>query len=291
MSEQVNQIVRLLLIPVIEAIFKSYEDEPTNITKPTSHFSQKMYEKDSETDRFKFHDFELVQDSYNKQYKLADIEDVDFSVILTINSKCLTLSISPNDNFENNQNQSYFAFSPTQTMYSYGVKANGNGPRMSGNVLNNLMFLVCQAMHIPQIYISDSAGVSCYYDSDVEIKHFSILRVIAGKPTFYSSLRGHFLSPTAAQDNINLLRSNLSEVKKEKVRKYLASVAQNDTNGITAMCDELNEIIDDSLSLLPLEPAMFKYVATPYIVSLRGGQSKKKRKLRRYRSKKQRVVK
>jgi len=71
-------------------------------------------------------------------------------------------------------------------MYIYGVKANGEGPKISGNVFNKAALDICREMHIPQLFISDSAGIPCYWNENIELKHFSVLRVMVGKPTFMS---------------------------------------------------------------------------------------------------------
>lgn len=148
-----------------------------------------------------------------------------------------------------------------------GVKANGKGPKISGNVFNKAALDICREMHIPQLFISDSAGIPCYWNENIELKHFSVLRVMVGKPTFYESMAGHFLNPEAAAKEKEAIHAAVSEEERTIIKDYLNSLKNPKDPSKSGICDQINEIInkvakDESGNNKKL--AIYDYVATPY---------------------------
>ena len=169
-------------------------------------------------------------------------------------------------------------------MYVYGVKANGEGPPVSGTNLNKIMMLVCEAMHIPQVYISDSAGIRCHWNKDIELEHFSILRVIAGKPTFYESLKGDFFDVAKAQEEKTRIQSLVTPAEKALVEHYMNSLTNSSKE--PGDCEALNTIIHrvytDLKTFRGGKPELFRYVATPYTAGGRRRTRKRTRRPRRH---------
>jgi hypothetical protein len=132
-SELFIMILRNKLLPVIDTVFKKYndDDDPNNFLKPTNHL-------DTVLKNFK-HGLSVLQYGFNTIYKISDFVDSGYQIIMQINATTFTISIVPFDNIQNNVTNNYFGFSPERSkkMYIYSVKANGKGPKIKGNVLNN----------------------------------------------------------------------------------------------------------------------------------------------------------
>ena len=145
-------------------------------------------------------------------------------------------------------------------MYIYGIRSSSNlTPTISGNILNNIMFQVYKAMKIKQIFISDSAGIACSWDERISLDHFSILRVIGGKNTFYESLPGHFLNPSEAEKERAIIQDVSSE-DKSFVKEYLKLDKRKNSEG----CHRINHIIEQAMKKIKLNNDLLKYVMTPY---------------------------
>jgi hypothetical protein len=262
-SEMYFDLINNMLLPKISVIFEDYTDyvSPSEYTKPTEHLATRLRETNPDIQYF-----QLLEDGYNQIYRVCIIPETNYQITLTLNQRSFSLSTVPLDNYYNTTRTNNLSLSPDRNkkMYIYGVKANGDGPRIRGNVLNRVAFMICEAMHIPELYISDSAGVACYWDPDIELEHFSILRVIAGKTTFYESLPGHFLKVEEAMREKEKLQSEISTSDKLYVLQYLESLQHNSAPQIGENCSKIKEIIRMAIHMLPKHPAIFQYVATPY---------------------------
>jgi hypothetical protein len=169
---------------------------------------------------------------------------------------------------QGNTNNTSISYQDRRKMYIYGVKASSPlTPRISGTVLNRSMFDICKAMKIGQVFIADSAGVNCAWDESISVDHFSILRVIGGKATFYESLPGHFLNPEKAQEEKDILERETPFEEKVFIKKYLQLKKEKNTEG----CHRINAIIDSAIEKLnnhagnpkDFVPHLFEYVMTP----------------------------
>jgi hypothetical protein len=266
-SELFIMILRNKLLPVIDTVFKKYndDDDPNNFLKPTNHL-------DTVLKNFK-HGLSVLQYGFNTIYKISDFVDSGYQIIMQINATTFTISIVPFDNIQNNVTNNYFGFSPERSkkMYIYSVKANGKGPKIKGNVLNQAVFFICKSMHIPQLYISDSASVQCYWNTYISLPHFSILRVMVGKPMFYEALTGHFYNQCRALKEKQLIQESITSEEREYISRYLEDLKEKkrehtiSSNDYNCSCDVLNRIIHKGLSVIDIHTAeLFKYVATPY---------------------------
>ena len=204
-------------------------------------------------------------------YDIGQIEG-DFHIYVTLSNTAFQVQII-NNKVETQDSISNFGFSADRqrNMYIYGVKANGEGPKFPGKELNNLAFDICQLMHIPELFISDSAGVPCHYDKRIELDHFSILRVMAGKKsgekgyvegpgdTFYESLRGHFLNPEAAEKEKQTIYDGISAEERKLIREYLDSLDKPEDSSKSDICNQFNDIIKKVNA-----QEIFSYIAIPY---------------------------
>lgn len=280
------QIISQKLLPLINELFQDYIDEPDNFLKPTNHLCTKLLNTN----------LEKLEEGYNTVYRIDIIPDTNYQIILTINKNSFSLLIVSIDNFENTPEINNISVSPQRDikMYIYGVKANGIGPKIKGNVLNSTAFEICKAMHIPELYISDSAGVKCYWDERIELEHFSILRVMVGKPTFYESLNGHFFNVEKAMEEKERIQTSITEEEKQYILYYLSCLQNNKKiDSEKDNCNKINEIIKRGLLLLPEKPEIFRYVATPYNRSggSKGGKYKiKTRKVRKVRKVRKHII-
>jgi hypothetical protein len=202
-----------------------------------------------------------------------------------MNDKTFELRIATSSDIENPKSN-YISFSRNDRlkMYVYGIKANGEGPPVSGTNLNKIMMLVCEAMRISSIYISDSAGIQCHWNKDVELEHFSILRVLGRKPTFYESLKGHFWNVEKANEEKDLLQRLVTPKEKELLNLYFASLTNPSVK--RGDCKALQEIIHRAYEALKASsgdiPELFRYVATPYIADRKKNTRKRFRRGRRF---------
>ena len=171
-------------MPLINELFTEYVDDLTNkdYLKPTTHFyntiNAKLKRKNSE-----------LEIQYNMYYELGEFPCGEYKIIIIYNKTNFQLYIIGsivNFGKESGINNTNISFSDARThkMYIYGIKTNGIGAKISGNILNKYAFEICKSMYIPKLYISDSAGIKCHWDEKIELNHFSILRVIVGNPTF-----------------------------------------------------------------------------------------------------------
>jgi hypothetical protein len=266
-SSEFNAIIRTSLLPVLHDLFHGYK-KTDDFLQPTSHLYSELNQSP----------FELLEDGFTRIYRIGVFDDNEYQVVLQINKNSFALLIVPLSNFENTSRTTNISCSPDRKnkMYIYGIKANGDGPKVSGNVLNQTIMLICKEMCIPQLYISDSAGVKCFWDDRIEIQHFSLLRVMIGKPTFYSSLPGHFFDPEEATKEITMLQKSTDEEDKAYIRHYLTFQPPKGQDD----CNRLNHIISKGMDLLGPNPAIFKFVATPYIHT--GGRKTRRKRNNKY---------
>jgi hypothetical protein len=266
-TTEYNEIIHTKLLPVIRELFKD-EFNPTSFIGPTQHLNEKLKQ---------IKPFVQLEEGFTSVYKIADFNR-DYQVVLCINPTSFQLLIVPLANYNNTPTTTNISCSADRSkkMYIYGIKANGEGPKVSGNALNRSIMDICKAMRIPQLYISDSAGIRCHWNPRIEIQHFSLIRVIIGKPTFYSSLPGHFYNEDGAMSEIAMLQDAIPEEDKAYIRHYLqfTPTAPGDD------CTRINAIIAKGMELNPVE--IFRFVATPYVPT--GGRRRKKtRRVRRKR--------
>ena len=285
-SEEFKRIVSEKLLPIIYDIFKTYVDDPSNFLKPTDYLNSKLKENKYNAS------LRVLEKGFNSIYEVGEIDDSGFKVVITINPNSFLLTIVPLDNYQNNARLNNLSFSPDRNlrMYIYGVKANGIGPKISGNVFNTIAFDICKAMHIPQLYISDSAGIKCYWDESIELQHFSILRVMVGKPTFYASIPGHFYNQDKAMEETSRIQGSITSEERDYILHYLDSLKTNREPTSEDDCKKIQDIIDKGLSVLGKKPEIFRYVATHYRGNL-GGKIKRNRKTKRVKSRKTKRVK
>jgi hypothetical protein len=278
-SAKIVSIVYSILIPKIHEAFSSFTFDPNDFEKPTKHLNAKLKENCEPFLRYS------LPGAYKNLYKVDDIDE-DYGVFLELTDFGMSICILDLDMFQNTPETNYISISRDtgKKLYIYGIKTNGVGPTVSGNVFNQVMYNICKEMFITQVFISDSASVQCYLDSNYGINHFSLMRTIIGKPTFYSSLPGHFFNQEAAQEEIEIVQSGTSAEDKQNIRDYLDKKNFRDTPHES--CDEINNIIQKASELLPAYPELYKYVVTPYIPPKKGGKrnTKKFAKKRRRRT-------
>ena len=258
-SDEFNKIIYERVIPLLNEIFNSYIDEPENCIKQTEY----LYTSVKENNR----GLKILEIGFNNFYEIDKIQDTFYRIILKLNKTGLSLLIVPLDNYENGPsiNNLSFSFNRTIQMYMYGVKANGIGPKIRGNVLNNSAFLICKAMHISNLYIYDNASITCYWNKSIEIPHFSILRIMAGKQTFYSSLPGSYYNIEKANRDIEQIQRCITAEEKRYVLYYLNCI-ENRTSPIAEDdCYKIINIIDKGIRILGAKPEILRYVATPYL--------------------------
>ena len=257
-SDEFNKIIYEKVIPLLNEIFSSYIDEPANCIKQTEY----LYTSLKENNR----GLKILEHGFNNFYEIDKIPDSFYRIILKLNKTGFSLLIVPLDNYENSPsiNNVSFSFNRTIQMYMYGVKANGIGPKIRGNVLNNSAFLICKAMHISKLYIYDNASITCYWNKSIEIQHFSILRILAGKHTFYSSLPGHYYNVEKANSEIEQLQRCITADEKRYVLYYLNCIENKTSPTAEDDCYKIIKIIDKGIRILGSRPEILRYVATPY---------------------------
>jgi hypothetical protein len=271
-SGEFTEIIDTFL-PIIHGLFRDFK--PGSFLHPTEHLDKKLRENPEPLRP-------LFKNDFNSVYLIGLFRGIEYQVVLHLNINSFSILIVPQTNFDNTSTTTNISCSPYRKigmeMYTYGIKANGEGPKVSGNTLNRATMAICAAMHIPQLYISDSAGIRCHWDTRIEIQHFSLIRVIVGKPTFYSSLPGNFVNVDAAMDEIAMLQANTSDEDKAYIEEYLKMPFTSSGD-----CTRINKIVERGMTLLesqnrPIE--IFRFIATPYRPT--GGRRRKKtRRLRR----------
>ena len=265
------------LINIIKEVFKNYNDKDTedNHYAPTEHLNANV-----ETLKTKGL-LNLFSSGTNETiYDAGQIEG-DFHIYVTMSNTGFTVAIKNKNGVQEAKKINNFSISSNgqkdnkDKMYVYGVRANGDRPKISGTVLNKAAFDICEAMHIPELMISDSAGVPCHYDETIELDHFSILRVMAGKKsgkdsyidgpgdTFYQSLTGHFLNEDAAVKEKQTIYDAINVQERVVIRDYLNSLKSGDNlSAKKDVCNEINVIINKGKA-----KEILSYVATPYLAA------------------------
>lgn len=285
-----KEIVDEKLLPVIEEIFQGYDDsatcvaifgsDPTNyFLAPTAYLYRSLY---GEFDGEQSYGLNLISEGRELYFDIGNLDE-NYKIVLSIsetNLSLLVLPVSFNDPDELPL-ASNIAISPDRPkkMYVYGVKANGPGPRMQGNQLNASAMDIFKAMHIPEVYINDGAGVACFWDNSIELQHFSILRVMVGKLPFYASLKGHYFDEVKAREEIAEIQAIVSEEEKAYINHYLERTPRQEGDN----CERINAIIEKGMERPHQE--ILKYVATPYDIPGRavGGYGKTRRRGRKAR--------
>jgi hypothetical protein len=216
----------------------------------------------------------LVEKGHTKEYNVQLSDKYQALISLFNESFSITIlplidgDITKGYKEQDNTNNTSISYQDRRKMYIYGVKASSPlTPRISGTILNRSMFDICKAMKISQVFIADSAGVNCAWDESISVDHFSILRVIGGKATFYESLPGHFLNPEKAQEEKDILERETPLEEKEMVKKYLQLKKEKNPDG----CHHINAIIHSAIEKLnnhagkpkDFVPHLFEYVMTP----------------------------
>jgi hypothetical protein len=302
-KEKFESIVNDILLPFIEKQFEDFIVETDRPFKPTEHFLRKMrfiHDKDKDLPRG-IRLLLIAGGSYH--YRLGDLfekEGKEYMLAISLTAKSFQLGFFSGDHSTDIVlNSIGFSDSKRRQMYIYGIKANhDDGPRIQGRVFNKATFDICKAMRVTRLFISDHAGIGCYWDNDIELEHFSILRAIIGEPTYYENefKDGHFYEPEKAVLEKKLLQETkkITSDEREFVREYFKSLKhQSDKVGNTDGCKELNRIIKKAIDILggTLDDiAITKYVVMPFKLSkfedANGGDKKNKRKSRRKKIKK-----
>jgi hypothetical protein len=276
-SEIIISIVNDTLIDKIRKTFSDFSFDPNDYEKPMRHLNNKLIENCLPFER------KSEMGSYKNLYKIKNIDE-NYGLYLEINPFGLSISILDLKTNDNNENTNYISMyrETKKRMYMYSIKTNGKGPTVSGNTFNQIMFNVCKEMYITQVFISDSASVKCYWDNSIDINHFSLMRVIIGKPTFYSSIPGNFANPEAALNEIKILQEGITNEEKQFILDYLEKKPQINNSS----CNDLNKIIQKASNLLSSYPEIYKYIATPYVPNIGG-----RKKIKKYKSKKNKKYK
>jgi hypothetical protein len=302
-AELVKTVIDDTFLPVLYDIFSRFED---------GDFSE-LPDRDANSKQLFFLDQQLKDPAnrarYNRQiiplspkgdrnqiYQLRVEPRLAFNIYLDINSVGMQIRFSKTEENDENVTQISFGLDRVLNMYKYGVK---NGDiKISGNSLNTFTFNICRAMKISQLYIGDNARIPCNYDATETIEHFSILRVICGKNTFYQTFPGHFLDTDAAAAEITMLRlpeaegGLITDSERALMMQYMDSLKTVNTlskSESNLKCREINDIIERIYRMFGNgKPAILQYIATPYEEG-RGGYKKhirrsrnRKRRSRRY---------
>jgi len=242
-------------IPVVANVFREYK-ESSNPFLPTTFLNSELQKNPRGLER--------LCAGFNSTYRIYRAGGAQ--VILVINNSAFSMLIVPANSIDPTVRTTNFSVSANRqlNMYMYGLKANGLGPKVSGNELNATAVIVCRAMHIKKVYIYDAAGISCFWNPAIEIDHFSILRVLVGRPAFYESMPGEFFNAAAAAAEKQLLQRAISPEEKEYIIHYLDAVETNRPPSPLDRCERVRHIVHKALALLGPSPAIFSYVATPY---------------------------
>lgn len=255
-SQKFNYIIDNYFIPTIESKINDFDYSKLNNDSfyPTAF----LYDVIQKYNLFQ----EInIQNPVSKYYKLGILNESN--ILLTVSKTAFEIRFVNDDYDIYNINSNYFGISRdvTKQMYMYGLKSNGNGSSPNGSSMNKTIMKIGELLKISRIYISDSASVYCYWNNTININHFSILRILSGKKTFYeSTMNGYFYNKQLAEDEKQILIDSISLNDKNYVKSYINKSDQENQN-----CDKLNNIIIKCLKLLPSQPNIFKYVATPYI--------------------------
>lgn len=273
-------------LQILRDIFTTYEPD-SNYLRPTQHLNRVLkqgFYMDDDGDVCSYGLKMVGGNSHNTIYKLGQFSEQDYLVVMVINDNGFTIQFVPSNNIENTPTTTNISVSSNlkRKMYTYGIKANGLGPRVRGGDLNKATEEICNHMHIPQLFISDEAGISCYWDNSVELEHFSVLRVIAGNGTFYeSSFRGHFYDEQAAMEDKEKIKFAISKSETAYVLHYLNSIKKKTAPRQGDNCQIINRIIRKAYRALDSSEAIFHYVAEPYRPTDGRLKLRKSRRLRR----------
>lgn len=292
--ESESQFIQLIsndFLPKVAEIFQSFRPSTDeSFWAPTAHLSRKL-----ESGEY----FKIVEPGFSSVYKIGDV-GFGYSLYLIINAFNLQLKITRDGDFyASDADSTYISISRQQSkgMYIAGLKTNTtHGPRISGKTMLDVMTKLGAAMQIPNIFISDAAGVKCFWDDSIEIEHFSIMRVIVGLLTFYSFLPGHFYNEAQAERETHFLQSNATEETKIKIQDYLHALKTKTSSHFPEGCNEINSIIKSSIHKCKTEfgsthLAVLEYVVTP-LVNKKGGKRRlQKSKRKRRKSKRKRTIK
>ena len=247
------------LIGKINEMFEYYDTnnytinlkKPYNniLWKPTKHLFKK-YELDLPEGTIE----EKNNNGNSKNYLINLDEDDKFKINIELYETSFRLEIIDKNNLSGQKN--YFAFSKdnNKKMYIYGVIANQKGVFVSGTVLNQSAMKIAKAMKIPELYIGDSAGIKCAGDNTIELNHFSLLRIISDKETFYQSTMKpgyfYFLKDKNPEDKQKLIEEEkqkiLNKLKPEDiifVKEYMSNIKEP-SNIKSEDCSKLNCIIE-----------------------------------------------
>jgi len=249
LEKTIGEIIHTDLIPYLDSIFVEYPNNPKIKYNETQHLHKSRIRLQIP--------MEIDDEGHTKTYTIG----LPFNniMIIEIIPKGIAIYFKNKRNPDGKNNIS-ISFDNSKEKYMYGIKSNQH-PILSGNFLNRLMFDIAHHMKIREVYISDAASVLCNWSSLTEILHFSILRVLADKPTFYESLPGHFVNPEEAEREKHIIQAEITPDEKGYIKHYLKFLKDSIDTGKD--CDKINEIIRKALSRLPSKPELFKYIMTP----------------------------
>lgn len=217
----------------------------------------------------------LVNESRHKIYNLGELIK-DIYLGLELYKTSLSLIFVDKDGIQLNRNNVSFSWDRSKKMYVYGIKTNDMGAFVNGRTLNLYCMLIAKTMHITEIYVGDSAGVKCSWNTNIEIEHFTIARIIAGKQGYYeSALIGHYLDKNNAELAKQYLIENSSDVEKCLCKLFVKNIdtctyAEILEMSDTDKCERVKNIISkyEHIIKIKFNSSLFKYIATPQLYKL-----------------------
>jgi len=226
--------------------------------------------------------YELNTESgYSKLYNLEN------DIVFESGPKSISIKFMDKDGKQLGLNNVGFSWDNNRKMYVLGVKMSGPGPKISGTAAITHLKHIAHAMKIDALYLHDAAGIECYTSPrgrPIEIKHFSILRVIVGKPTFYEAFGGVFNHPDNAARAKELLQTEISDKDKATCLAYMQALGKTPKPEDESLCTNINRIIQESLVKLQkrgLDNALLEFIII--IPQKGGGKLRKKAKRTRRR--------
>ena len=156
-----------------------------------------------------------------------------------------------------NSNNIGLSWDPADKWYIYGVKTNDKGVFISGNLAQKYAFEIAKSCKLREFFIHDAAVVNCKFgvseEKDIkdenDIKHFSLARILNGKPGFYENpptvnYRQPDEAAKAKKYLVEVFYETLDE-RDKKILKDFVNCARIYCSDIPiTQCAELNQILE-----------------------------------------------
>jgi hypothetical protein len=115
MADPILNLVETTLIPILSDIFRGFIADPADYKKPTSHLYTELSTRGV---------FTVLESGFTTTYKVANIPDSDYQLVLEINRFTFALRIVRQAKFENTTKTNYISFSRDDRigMYVYGLQ-------------------------------------------------------------------------------------------------------------------------------------------------------------------------